>query len=135
MFAANVRVLVVDDMQTMRSMLKGQLRTLGLKEFMEAENGEEALKILTAQATKNEPIQLILSDWNMPVMPGIELLKKVKSNANFKDVPFVMITAEGEVHQVKEAITAGVSNYIVKPFSADTLAEKLANVAKKLGGG
>jgi two-component system chemotaxis response regulator CheY len=131
MFPANTKILIVDDMMTMRSAIKGQLRQMGFTTFFDAENGEKALTVLNEQHTKNEPVELVLSDWNMPVCSGLDLLKKVRASANYPNVPFLMITAEGEVAQVKEAIESGVSNYIKKPFTPSTLQEKILAVWKK----
>ncbi len=131
MFPANTKILIVDDMMTMRSAIKGQLRQMGFTTFYDAENGDKAFTVLNDQHGKNEPIELVLSDWNMPVLTGLELLKKVRASSNYTNVPFLMITAEGEVQQVKEAIEAGVSNYIKKPFTPSTLQEKILAVWKK----
>jgi two-component system chemotaxis response regulator CheY len=98
---------------------------------MEAENGNEASKLLQAQASANAPIGLILSDWNMPVQTGLELLKQVRSDQNFKALPFILITAEGEIDQVKQALELGVSAFIRKPFAPATFQEKLEQVWKK----
>jgi CheY-like chemotaxis protein len=131
MFPPETRVLVVDDMKVMRTLVKGQLRTLQLTNVMEAENGNEAFKLLQAQASANAPIGLILSDWNMPVQTGLELLKQVRSDQNFKALPFILITAEGEIDQVKQALELGVSAFIRKPFAPATFQEKLEQVWKK----
>ena len=133
MFPNDTRVLVVDDMNTMRTMVKNNLKTLGFTNIFEAENGAKAFQLLQTQHSKNEPIGLVLSDWNMPEMLGIDLLKRVRGAKEFKELPFLMITAEGEAGQVKEALMAGVSNYLMKPFSPASFSEKLTAVAKKLG--
>jgi len=119
----NINVLVVDDFATMRRIVKGVLKDLGFKNIIEADNGVSALKDL-----KTEDVGLILCDWNMPKMNGLELLKTVRSDEKFKDIPFIMVTAEGQKQNVVEAIKAGVSNYIVKPFTPETLKEKLEKV-------
>ncbi len=131
MFPAETRVLVVDDMKVMRTLVKGQLRNLQLMNITEAENGDEAFKTLQAQADANTPIGLILSDWNMPVLTGLDFLKKVRADARFKNLPFIMITAEGEIDQVKQALELGVSSFIRKPFAPATFQEKLEQVWKK----
>jgi CheY-like chemotaxis protein len=95
MFPPNTSVLVVDDMKQMRAMVKGQVRQLGMKDVAEATNGKEALAILEQRLAAGKPIHLILSDWNMPVMTGIDFLHAVRTSPHFKDMPFVMITAEG----------------------------------------
>jgi two-component system, chemotaxis family, chemotaxis protein CheY len=119
----NIKVLVVDDFATMRRIVKGVLKQLGFNDIIEAENGHSALEEL-----KKEQIGLIVSDWNMPKMNGLELLKAVRSDASLQGVPFIMVTAEGQKENVLEAVKAGVSNYIVKPFTPETFSEKLAKV-------
>lgn len=119
----NLKVLIVDDFATMRRILKNILKQIGLKNIREAENGKEALKEL-----KKEKFDLILCDWNMPEMPGIELLTEVRSDAELKHIPFVMVTAEAKKENILEAVKGGVSSYIVKPFTAETVSEKLNKV-------
>jgi len=131
MFPPETRVLVVDDMKVMRTLVKGQLRNLQLMNIVEAENGDEAFKTLQSQADSNAPIGLILSDWNMPVQTGIDFLKKVRNDPKFKGLPFILITAEGEIDQVKQALELGVSAFIRKPFAPATFQEKLEQVWKK----
>jgi len=116
----NITILVVDDFATMRRIVKGVLKKLGFKNIIEAKNGKTALSKL-----KKEDVGLVISDWNMPEMTGLELLKAVKTEEKFKDVPFIMLTAEGQKDCVIEAVKAGVTNFIVKPFTPDTLKEKL----------
>ncbi|MBW1730408.1 MAG: chemotaxis response regulator CheY [Deltaproteobacteria bacterium] len=113
-------VLVVDDFATMRRIIKGVLKDLGFKNVIEAENGKVALSEL-----KKEEIGLVIADWNMPEMTGIDLLKALRSDDRFKELPFIMVTAEGQKANVIEAVKAGVTNYIVKPFTPDTLKQKL----------
>lgn len=131
MFPSNTRILIVDDMITMRSLIKNQLRHFGLSDFVDAENGEVAMSILKERYGTPNSVQLILSDWNMPVMSGIDFLKKVRSAPEFQTLPFILITAEGDAQQVKEAIENKVSNFIRKPFSPATIQEKLVAVWKK----
>lgn len=118
-----MKVLVVDDFATMRRIIKGVLRQIGLKNFREAEDGKEALQLM-----KSEKFDLVLCDWNMPGMPGIELLKLVRADDELKDTPFVMVTAEAQKENILEAVKSGVSNYIVKPFTANAVEEKLKKV-------
>jgi two-component system chemotaxis response regulator CheY len=118
-----MRILVVDDFPAMRKLVRGALRELSLTNVCEARNGKEALEIVDS-----EPIDLILSDWNMPVMSGLEFLVWVRSREQFKHLPFVMITAEGEKMNVVEAIRHKVSNYIIKPFTVEILEAKLRQV-------
>ncbi|MEX0798058.1 MAG: response regulator [Bacteriovoracaceae bacterium] len=128
MFAKDINILVVDDMNTMRKIVKNSLRKLGFVNFNEAVNGVEAWKILNSGDIK---FDLIVSDWNMPKMTGLELLKKVRGEEVFKSLPFLMVTAEGEQEQIKEAIGAGVSNFLLKPFTPDSFQKKLELVYKK----
>ncbi len=118
-----MKVLVVDDFSTMRRIVKNILRQMGFVNIYEADDGTTALEIL-----KSEKIQFIISDWNMPHMSGIELLKAVRTSEEWKDLPFLMVTAEGQKEQVLEAVKSRVSNYIVKPFPAETLTEKIHKI-------
>lgn len=122
-FDANIKVLVVDDFATMRRIVKGVLKQLGFNKIVEAEDGRAALEEL-----KKDSIGLIVSDWNMPKMTGLDLLKAVKKDDSLKEIPFIMVTAEGQRENVIEAVKAGVSNYVVKPFTPEIFGEKLEKV-------
>ncbi|MCX7822273.1 MAG: response regulator [Syntrophobacterales bacterium] len=122
----DMTVLVVDDFATMRRIIRNILRDLEFKKILEAEDGTAAVDIL-----KTQKVDLIISDWNMPKMTGLELLKWVRANEDTKDIPFLMVTAEAQKENVIEAVKAKVSNYIVKPFTAQTLAEKLEKIVPK----
>ncbi|GJL65239.1 MAG: two-component system response regulator [Nitrospirales bacterium] len=126
MLDTSMKVLVVDDMSTMRRIVKNVLKQIGYSDIAEAENGQDALAKL-----KTGGFGLIVSDWNMPVMPGIELLRNVRGDANLKSLPFLMVTAEAQKENIIEAVQAGVSNYVVKPFTADALQEKLEKIFAK----
>lgn len=127
MFNLGLKVLVVDDFPTMRRIVKNLLKQLGFENIDEAEDGAQALNKL-----KGGNYGLVVSDWNMPNMEGIDLLRNVrKEAAPLKDVPFLMVTAEAEKEKVIEAIKAGVDNYVVKPFTAEILKEKLEKIADK----
>jgi len=119
----SINVLIVDDFATMRRIIKGVLKQLGFSNLIEAEDGEVALKEL-----RKEKIGLIVSDWNMPNMTGLELLKAVRADNNLKNIPFLMVTAEGQKENVIQAVQAGVSNYIVKPFTPETFNAKLEKI-------
>ena len=119
----NMKVLVVDDFATMRRIVKNILTQLGFKNIIEADDGTSALDIL-----KSEKVDLIISDWNMPKMTGLDLLKAVRGDAGMADTPFIMVTAEAQQDNIILAVKAKVSQYIVKPFTADTLAEKLDKI-------
>ncbi len=119
----NQRILVVDDFQTMRRIIINLLRQLGFTNVCEAPDGKIAL-----ERVRSEKIDLIVSDWNMPNMTGMEFLQEVRKDDAIKHIPFIMVTAEGKKENVIAAVHAGVSNYIVKPFNAATLKEKLVKV-------
>lgn len=131
MFAPTTRILILDDMLTMRKIVKNTLKTLGFLDVQEAVDGNQGWEMLQASSPA---VQLIISDWNMPNCTGIELLKKVRGDDRFKSIPFVLLTAEAEAHQVKDALVSGVSGYIIKPFTPDTLREKLEQTHKKVVG-
>ena len=119
----NMEVLIVDDFATMRRILKNILRQIGFTNINEADNGKSALTLL-----KKQKFNLVLCDWNMPEMSGLELLSEIRSDSDLKDTPFIMVTAEAQKENIIEAVQAGVSNYVVKPFTAETISEKLEKV-------
>ena len=121
----SIKVLIVDDFATMRRILKNILKQLGFKNLVEADDGTTAWEVLETQS-----IDLIISDWNMPKMTGLELLKKVRASDNHKGTPFLMVTAEAQKQNVIEAVQAGVSNYVVKPFTAEAISDKLEKILK-----
>lgn len=118
-----MKILIVDDMSTMRRIIKNALRQLGFVNIEEAENGQDALNKL-----KQRTVDIIITDWNMPVMDGLDLLKTVREDPNLKEIPVLMVTAQAEQKHVLEAIQAGATNYIVKPFTADTLKGKIDKI-------
>ncbi len=119
----DLTVMVVDDFSTMRRIIRKIMKDLEFKEVIEAENGAEAFELL-----KTNKVDVIVSDWNMPTMTGLELLKKVRADERFKALPFLLVTAEAQKENIIEAIQAKVSNYVVKPFTPAALAEKLAKI-------
>ena len=121
----SIKILIVDDFATMRRILKNILKQLGFKNLVEADDGTTAWEVLEGQR-----VDLIISDWNMPKMTGLELLKKVRASDTFKGLPFLMVTAEAQKQNVIEAVQAGVSNYVVKPFTAEAISEKLEKILK-----
>lgn len=131
MFPTNTRILVIDDMASIRDLVKNQLRVMNFTEILEAEDGLEGWSIIENQYAQANPIELVISDWNMPKMKGLELLKKVRSNPTFVQLPFILLTSEAEREQVTEAVMAGVSQYIVKPFSGKVFEEKLKTAYQK----
>lgn len=120
----SMKVLVVDDFATMRRIIKNILRQIGFTNIVEADDGTTAWESLN----KDDSIQFIVSDWNMPQMTGIELLRKVRASEEFADIPFLMVTAEAQQENIIEAVQAKVSNYIVKPFTPDTLSQKINKI-------
>lgn len=119
----NFNILVVDDYATMRRIVKNLLKQLGFEKVEEATDGGDALA-----KVKERPFQLIISDWNMEPMTGYELLKQMRADEKLKSLPFIMVTAESKTENIIAAKQAGVSNYIVKPFNAETLKSKLVAV-------
>jgi len=114
------KILVVDDFNTMQKIIHNILLELGYDDIVFAKNGQLALEVL-----QRENVDLIISDWNMPIMSGLDLLKAVRGNPSFAHIPFVMVTAEAEQKHITEAIQAKVDAYILKPFSGEMLAEKI----------
>ncbi|HEX7504165.1 MAG TPA: response regulator [Syntrophales bacterium] len=123
----NLKILIVDDFATMRKVIRNLLKQGGFENIVEAEDGVAALKVLESQK-----IDFIISDWNMPNMSGLELLKAVRGSDDLKDLPFLMVTAEALKDNVVAAVKAGVSNYIVKPFTAEVLNEKIEKIVKSM---
>ena len=119
-----MKLLVVDDSSTMRRIIKNTLQRLGRKDILEAEHGLEAWNLMT----QNDDIDVLITDWNMPEMNGLELVKKVRAEAKYVDMPIIMVTTEGGKAEVITALKAGVNNYIVKPFTPQVLKEKLEDV-------
>ncbi len=128
MFSPETRILIADDMPTIRDLVKAQLKNMGFKNIVEVGDGEAAMNALVANSTAGSPFQLVISDWNMPKMTGLEFLKQVRASAEWANLPFVLLTSETERDQVTEAILAGVSQYVVKPFAAKIFEEKLKSV-------
>lgn len=124
----NLRILVVDDFSTMRRIVKNLLQDIGFSNMSEAENGQAALNLLRSQ-----PFDFVVTDWNMPGMTGIELLKNIRSDPALAKIPVLMVTAEAKREQIVEAAQSGVNGYIIKPFTADTLKEKLSKIFERLG--
>jgi len=123
----NIKILVIDDFATMRKVIRNLLKQVGYENIVEAEDGVLAMRVL-----KSQKIDLVISDWNMPNMTGLELLKAVRADEDLKTTPFLMVTAEALQDNVIAAVKAGVSNYIVKPFTAEVLNEKITKILEKL---
>lgn len=124
----NMRILIVDDFSTMRRIIKNLLNDLGYTNTAEAEDGNSALATL-AQSS----FDFVVTDWNMPGMTGIELLRAIRADERFKTLPVLMVTAEAKREQIIEAAQAGVNGYVIKPFTAQTLEEKLGKIFERLG--
>ena len=123
----NTKILIVDDFATMRGIIKNLLRDLGYNNVVEADDGNTALPIL-----RGGGIQFLITDWNMPGMSGLELLRAVRADANLAKLPVLMVTAEAKREQIVEAAQAGINGYIVKPFTANTLKEKIDKIFERI---
>lgn len=134
MFSQNSRFLIVDDFATMRKIIKKVLVELGYTNIEEADDGKPAMKMLNEGAEKGNPFDVVISDWNMPGMSGLELLKACRNDSRLKNLPFLLVTAESEQKNILEAAKAGVSDYVVKPFNSQTLRGKLEKVWQRHNG-
>jgi two-component system chemotaxis response regulator CheY len=124
----NMKILVVDDFSTMRRIIKNLLKDLGFANIQEADDGNTALPML-----QQGDFDFVVTDWNMPGMQGIDLLRAIRADANLKHIPVLMVTAEAKKEQIIAAAQAGVNGYVIKPFTAATLKEKLAKIFERLG--
>jgi two-component system chemotaxis response regulator CheY len=124
----SIKILIVDDFATMRKVVRNLLKQVGYEDIVEAEDGVMALKAL-----KSQKVDVVVSDWNMPNMSGLELLKAVRADADLANTPFLMVTAEALQDNVVAAVKAGVNNYIVKPFTAEVLNEKIKKIMESIG--
>lgn len=132
MFSLDTRILVVDDMPSIRELVRNHLKAMGFKNIYDADDGDVALRLLVQMNAANTPIQLIICDWNMPNMTGLALLKQIRGTHEWAKTPFILLTSESEREQVTEAILSGANQYVVKPFSARIFEEKLTAVYNKL---
>ncbi|MBK1618383.1 chemotaxis response regulator CheY [Lamprobacter modestohalophilus] len=124
----NIGILVVDDFPTMRRIVRSLLKELGFTNVDEAEDGQDALNKLKAGG-----FNFVVADWNMPNLDGMEMLKQIRADPDLKDLPVLMVTAEAKKENIIAAAQAGASGYVVKPFTAATLDEKLNKIFEKLG--
>jgi two-component system chemotaxis response regulator CheY len=124
----NMKILVVDDFSTMRRIIKNLLKDLGFANIQEADDGNTALPML-----QQGDFDFVVTDWNMPGMQGIDLLRAIRADTNLKHIPVLMVTAEAKKEQIVAAAQAGVNGYVIKPFTAGTLKEKLAKIFERLG--
>lgn len=124
-----MKVLIVDDFATMRKIVRNILKQIGFEDISEAEDGNAALQVL-----KSETVGLVVTDWNMPNMTGLDLLRNIRQDPKLGQTPVLMVTAEGLKENVLEAVKAGVNNYVVKPFTAEVLQEKIEAIFRKQAG-
>jgi two-component system, chemotaxis family, chemotaxis protein CheY len=127
----SLRVLIADDMNTMRKLVARALKEMGITDIAEFPDGALAWQALS---TSEKPFDLVISDWNMPNATGLDFLKRVRADGRLKKLPFILLTAESEQSQVQEALKAGVSGYIIKPFTAAGLREKIESTFAKAAG-
>lgn len=125
-----LKFLIVDDSQTMRRIVVNSLKNLGYEDFVEASDGKEALSKLSA----DDAINFIITDWNMPVLSGLELTKAIRSHEKLQDIPVLMVTTRGVKEDIIEALKARVNNYVVKPFTPAILREKIDQILSTNGG-
>jgi len=123
----NMKILIVDDFSTMRRIIKNLMRDLGFTNTSEADDGATALPMLQGGG-----YDFLITDWNMPQMTGLELLKAVRADPNLSKMPILLVTAEAKKQQIVEAAQAGVNGYIVKPFTAATLKEKIEKIFERI---
>jgi two-component system chemotaxis response regulator CheY len=131
MIPKTAKVLVVDDFVVFRTLVQKALSELGYVNLETATNGEEALELLNKAKEAGQPFELVLSDWNMPKMDGLDLLKNCRKNEGLKALTFVMVTAEADNHRVNEAFEAGADDYITKPINKNQLADKLLIIKQR----
>jgi two-component system chemotaxis response regulator CheY len=131
MFDLKTRILIVDDMVTMRKLVSKSCKEIGFTDLTEAGDGIQGW---TAITEANPSFGLIISDWNMPHATGLDLLKRVRSDSRFGKTPFLLVTAEAEESQIVEAAKAGVSQYLVKPFTTELLRDRIESIHKKMSG-
>jgi two-component system chemotaxis response regulator CheY len=129
MFKTNTKFLVVDDMATMRKVVRKILKEVGYEDAIEAEDGNKAWDKITSA---RNPVDVIVCDWNMPHCSGLELLKRVRAAQEYKHLAFILLTAESELSQVQEAVKSGVDNYLVKPFTSAQLQNKLNETYRRV---
>lgn len=128
MINKNMKILIVDDFSTMRRIIKNLMKDLGYKNLYDADDGHTAVPMI-----EDGEFDFIITDWNMPIMQGIDLLKHVRASPKHKSIPVLMVTAESKKEQIIMAAHAGVNGYIVKPFSAATLKDKIDKIFSRLG--
>ena len=128
MFKTNTKFLIADDSNIQRKIIKLILSDLGFTNIVEATDGQMALDVITNSFKTNKPVQFIISDWEMPHIKGIDLLKTCKNHPVYSQIPFILLTAASAAPQIMQAVAANVSEYIVKPFNAETLRDKIDRI-------
>ncbi len=128
MFPPNTKILIADDLKTIRSLMLEILKKAGYSNFIEASDGKEAFAALVESLNSTQKVGLIISDWNMPNETGLDLLENKMAHAELNDIPFLMVTIESERDYVLHAVSAGVDDFVVKPFSEKTLLTKLGSI-------
>ena len=128
---AKMKIVVVDHVQNMRQATRKMLNQVGLKNVIEAQDAEACVKILNEGLEANEPVEFIITEWDLPKMTGLEFVKSIKDDSNFKHIPILMVTGNAEQQIIIQAIQAGVANFVVKPFSSAQLQEKIAAIFMK----
>lgn len=129
MLPKNTKILVVDDMSTMRRIVKNSLKEIGYENLVDAKNVELAWNIVQEAQQSGNPVDVIFCDWNMPVVSGLELLKKIRSEKDTVDLPFIMLTAKSDERDLAQAEDVGVTAYMTKPFSKEELENQLSQLA------
>lgn len=132
MFPTDTRILIIDDLKTIRALMADCLKKLGFNNLAEAGDGKQGLELLKEAVTQNNPFGLIIADWNMPGMTGLELLEAKNKDENLKATPFLMVTIESERDYVLKAISLGVNDFVVKPFSEKTIGAKMKSIFDRL---
>lgn len=131
MINKSTKILIVDDFELIRKILKDTLTSLDFTNFVEATSGTEAKQVLENEINKNDPVGLVFLDWNMPGESGIDILKYCRSHSKFKNLPIIMVTAEGEKKQVLMAFKEGANDYVVKPCSPHIIEQKVLNLIQR----
>ena len=127
-----MKILIVDDFEMIRVMLKGQLNSMGITNIDQAKDGKEALDLIMAANSSNSLYDVVFCDWNMPVMTGIEVLETCKAHPEIKEMPIIMVTAESERGHVVRALKSGASDYLIKPIAPVILQKKISTLIEKL---
>ena len=126
----NFKILVVDDMDTMRKIIRNMLKIMDCEEVYEADDGQTAWEMIEQACESGNPFDFIITDWNMPRMNGMTLLKKLKADERFQDLPLLLVTGESEQGKIVSAVKEGVSNFIIKPFDIDIFQTKIDSIFK-----